>query len=241
MEELKGILDQINGLDAAGILSYALEKFGRQRLALATSFGIEDQVLTHMLLGIDWQARIFTLDTGRQFEQTYETMQKTRDKYGISLEAYAPDAEDISALASEHGPNLFYNSVENRKLCCAVRKVKPLRKALATVDAWICGLRRDQSVTRTAIGPVEWDEQFSIFKINPLFDWTEEQTWDYVRQNDISFNQLYLQHFKSIGCAPCTRAVSEGQDVRAGRWWWEEPEHKECGLHKRPQTSPQPL
>jgi phosphoadenosine phosphosulfate reductase len=223
----------IEKFNAPRIVSWALETFGVKRIALASSFSIEDQALTHMLVGLDQHVRIFTLDTGRLFEQTFDTMQKTRDKYGISYEVCAPEAPELSAMVSEYGPCLFYESVGNRKLCCGVRKVKPLTKVLKTVDAWICGLRRDQSVTRTVVGPVEWDEQFSIYKINPLYDWSDAAVWDYVKKNDVPYNRLYDEGFKSIGCAPCTRAIKEGEDVRAGRWWWEEPEHKECGLHTK--------
>jgi phosphoadenosine phosphosulfate reductase len=237
MEQLKSFQKAVGGKGVAEILSWAQAEFGVKRIALASRFSIEDQALTHMLFGLDQHVRIFTLDTGRLFEQTFDTMQKTRDKYGISYEVCAPEAPELSAMVSEYGPCLFYESVENRKLCCGVRKVKPLTKVLKTVDAWICGLRRDQSVTRTAVEPIEWDEQFSIYKINPLYDWSEAAVWDYVKKNDVPYNRLYDEGFKSIGCTPCTRAIKEGEDVRAGRWWWEDPEHKECGLHRK-RTNP---
>ena len=215
-------------------LRQSLEKFGAARVALASSFGAEDQVLTDMLLRANPAARIFTLDTGRMFQETYDTMQQTVEHYHNSYEVYAPEAADIAALIAKDGPNLFYASVENRKACCAVRKLKPLRKVLATVDAWICGLRRDQSVTRTAVELVSWDAEFGIYKICPLFDWSEAQVWDYIKKNDVPYNALHDRGFPSIGCAPCTRAVHAGEDIRGGRWWWESPEHKECGLHKSP-------
>ena len=215
-------------------LQQSLARFGVTRIALASSFGAEDQVLTDMLLQVDAAARIFTLDTGRMFQETYDTMQKSVERYHHSYEVYAPEAADIAALIAKDGPNLFYASVENRKACCAVRKLKPLRKVLATVDAWICGLRRDQSVTRTAVELVSWDTEFGIYKICPLYDWSEAQVWDYIKKNDVPYNALHDRGFPSIGCAPCTRAVHPGEDIRGGRWWWESPEHKECGLHKSP-------
>jgi phosphoadenosine phosphosulfate reductase len=215
-------------------LQLSLERFGVSRIALASSFGAEDQVLTDMWLCANPAARIFTLDTGRMFQETYDTMQQSVERYQNSYEVYAPEAADIAALIAKDGPNLFYSSVENRKACCAVRKLKPLRKVLATVDAWICGLRRDQSVTRTEVELVSWDAEFSIYKICPLYDWSEAQVWDYIKKNNVPYNALHDRGFRSIGCAPCTRAVSPGEDIRGGRWWWESPEHKECGLHRSP-------
>ncbi len=215
-------------------LQQTLERFGASRIALASSFGAEDQVLTDMLLRANPAARIFTLDTGRIFQETYDTMQRSVERYQNSYEVYAPEAADIAALIAKDGPNLFYSSVENRKACCAARKLKPLRKVLATVDAWICGLRRDQSVTRTEVELVSWDAEFGIYKICPLYDWSEVQVWDYIKKNNVPYNALHDRGFRSIGCAPCTRAVHPGEDIRGGRWWWESPEHKECGLHKSP-------
>ena len=212
-------------------LRRSLEEFGQGRIALASSFGAEDQVLTHMLAQLDPAARIFTLDTGRLFQQTYDTMQESMERYGIRYEVYAPEAGEIAELIAIGGPNLFYASIENRKACCEVRKMRPLRKVLRTVDAWICGLRRDQAVTRQTVELVSWDEAFGIYKICPLFDWTEAQVWQYIREHHVPYNRLHDHGFRSIGCAPCTRATEPGEDVRAGRWWWESPEHKECGLH----------
>jgi phosphoadenosine phosphosulfate reductase len=213
------------------VIEQTLKHFGPERVALASSFGAEDQVLTHMLAGIAPGARIFTLDTGRQFQETYDTMQRSIERYSIRYEVYAPDAGDLAALTAEHGPNLFYRSLGERKACCEVRKLRPLGKALATVSAWICGLRRDQAVTREQLELVSWDGQHSVYKICPLFDWTEGQVWAYIREHEVPYNALHDRGFPSIGCAPCTRAVAPGEDVRAGRWWWEAPEHKECGLH----------
>lgn len=215
----------------------SVKRFGAGRIALASSFGCEDQVLTDMLLHADAAARIFTLDTGRVFQETYDTMQRSIEHYRVTYEICAPEAADIQALVAKDGPNLFYSSVENRKACCDVRKLRPLRKILSTVDAWICGLRRDQSVTRTAVELVSWDAEFGIYKICPLYDWSEAQVWEYIRQNKVPYNALHDRGFPSIGCAPCTRAVLPGEDIRGGRWWWELPEHKECGLHRSPAHS----
>lgn len=232
-ETLKEYQKDCHGKSAADTVAWALDKFGAQKIALASSFSIEDQALTHMVAQISRYPRIFTLDTGRQFQQTYDVMQRTMAKYGLVYEIYAPDAGELERMVSQFGPNLFYESVEKRKMCCEIRKTKPLKRVLGTVDAWICGLRREQSVTRDQIEVIEWDTQHGIFKINPLFDWTEQQVWDFVRANKVPYNSLHDKGFRSIGCSPCTRAVNEGEDVRAGRWWWESPDHKECGLHAR--------
>jgi len=225
---------RLTAANAEDALRQSLKHFGVGRIALASSFGAEDQVLTHMLARIESGARIFTLDTGRQFQETYDTMQRSAERYRIAYEVCFPEAADIAELVAKEGPNLFYSSIENRKACCDVRKMRPLRKKLATVDAWICGLRRDQSVTRTEVDLVSWDAAFGIYKICPLFDWSEQQVWDYIKEHNVPYNPLHDQGFPSIGCAPCTRAVAPGEDIRSGRWWWESPEHKECGLHRSP-------
>jgi phosphoadenosine phosphosulfate reductase len=225
---------QLTAANAEDALRQSLERFGVSRIALASSFGAEDQVLTDMLVRIQPDARIFTLDTGRQFQETYDTMQRSVERYHVSYEVCAPEADEVAALIAKEGPNLFYTSIENRKACCDVRKMKPLRKKLSTVDAWICGLRRDQSVTRTEVELVSWDAAFGIYKICPLFDWSEQQVWDYIKEHNVPYNPLHDEGFPSIGCAPCTRAVPPGEDIRSGRWWWESPEHKECGLHRSP-------
>ena len=229
---------QLPQCSAEEAVRLSVRRFGNSRIVLASSFGAEDQVLTDMLASIEPAARVFTLDTGRLFQETYDTMQASATRYGIHYEAYAPEAKDIDNLISIDGPNLFYKSVDLRKSCCEVRKLRPLRKVLSTVEAWICGLRRDQAVTRGGIELVSWDAEFNIYKICPLFDWTEEQVWDYIKTHNVPYNALHDRGFRSIGCAPCTRAVQPGEDVRAGRWWWELPEHKECGLHKSPLLQP---
>ena len=213
------------------VLRWALETFG-SRVALASSFGAEDVAIIDMLVKIDPTARVFTLDTGRLNQETYDVMDKIREKYHVSIEVMFPKADAVEQMVREKGLNLFYHSIENRKRCCGLRKVEPLNRALATVDAWITGLRRDQVVTRTGVKKVDLDaDHGGIAKINPLADWSWEQTLDYVKKNGIPYNVLHDQGYPSIGCAPCTRAVKPGEDFRAGRWWWERPEQKECGLH----------
>lgn len=234
VEKLEQYRRETADLDAGTLVAWAIETFGRDRVVLATSFSIEDQVLTDLIVKADHAARIFTLDTGRHFQATYDLWQRTEERYKISIEPCFPEKEDIDSLYASGGPNLFYDSVDKRKQCCAARKVKPLAKKLATADAWICGLRAEQSVTRTTLEKVEWDAAFNIYKINPLATWTEAETNQYIETEKVPKSVLYTQGFRSIGCEPCTRAVAEGEDVRAGRWWWENPEHKECGLHRRP-------
>ena len=215
------------------VLRSAIETYG-DRVSLACSFGAEDMVLMDMLCRITDSPRIFFLDTGRLHQETYDLMAVAMQRYGISFEAYFPETDALEALIRAKGPNSFYDSVEDRKECCRIRKVEPLARALTGLDAWITGLRRSQSVTRLDMQTVETDEAHGgILKINPLADWSEEDVWDYIRTNAVPYNALHDKGFPSIGCAPCTRAIEVGEDLRAGRWWWELPEHKECGLHRR--------
>ncbi|MDD2278638.1 MAG: phosphoadenylyl-sulfate reductase [Bacteroidales bacterium] len=213
-------------------ISHCLKVFGN-KIALSTSLGIEDQVLTQMLIAINKEAEIFTLDTGRLFPETYDLIERTCSKYGINIKIFFPNHADVEEMVNKKGINLFYHSVANRKECCDIRKIRPLKRAFAGLDAWICGLRRDQSITRADMQLVEWDEANGLIKINPLIDWSEEDVWEYARENNVPYNILHDKGFPSIGCQPCTRAIEPGEDVRAGRWWWENPETKECGLHKR--------
>lgn len=231
--KIKNIIDMTEGLNAEGMLKVALNVFG-ERIAQASSFGAEDQVITHMLSLVSPQTRVFTLDTGRLAEQTYETIEATRTRYGIEIELLFPDRDSLEEITALHGPNMFRDSVEKRKLCCKVRKVEPLKRKLAQLDAWICGLRSEQSVTRKQLQRIEWDQANGLIKISPLADWTNEQVWQYIHENDIPYNRLHDEGYPSIGCEPCTRAVEPGGDIRSGRWWWEEPQHKECGLHVGP-------
>ena len=217
-------------MSAQEVLHLALERFG-QRAALSSSFGAEDMVLIDMILKIDAKARIFTLDTGRLPQETYNVIDATRQKYGVAIEVLFPQPDALQNMVAERGMNLFYHSVDNRKLCCGVRKMEPLRRALSGLDAWITGLRREQSVTRTAVHKVEWDEGNGLVKVNPLVDWSHDDVWSYIREHNVPYNALHDRGYPSIGCAPCTRAVQPGEHERAGRWWWEHPETKECGLH----------
>lgn len=217
-------------MSAEEVLRCALERFGRGA-ALSSSFGAEDMVLIDMLMEIDPRARIFTLDTGRLPQETYNAIDATRRKYGAAIEVFFPQADAVEAMVADHGMNLFYQSVEHRQLCCGVRKTEPLRRALADLDAWITGLRREQSVTRTAVHKIQWDDANGLVKVNPLADWTREDVWKYIRDHNVPYNALHDRGYPSIGCAPCTRAVQPGEHERAGRWWWEHPETKECGLH----------
>ena len=213
------------------VLAYFLEAY-RGHIALASSLGIEDQVLTAMICHIQPATRIFTLDTGRLFPETYSLIERTNMTYGIKIQLLFPDYKQVEKMVEEHGVNLFYESIEKRRLCCHVRKLEPLKRAFAGLKVWICGLRHEQSVTRTDNRMVEWDENSQLLKLNPLINWTEKQVWEYIHQQGVPYNKLHDQGFPSIGCQPCTRAVKSGEDIRAGRWWWEDPEHKECGLHK---------
>jgi len=202
------------------------------KVAKASSFGAEDAVITDMMIKLNPKARFFTLDTGRLNQETYDVMDRTSKKYNISFEVMFPDTEEVQQMVRTGGINLFYESVENRKLCCEIRKVKPLNKILSTLDGWITGLRHDQNENRQKASMVEIDKMHGgILKINPLIDWTWEQTLNYVRKHELPYNKLLDMGYTSIGCEPCTRAIKPGEDLRAGRWWWENDTHKECGLH----------
>ena len=229
-EWLRELSDEAKRLPAEALLARVAERWGG-RIAFASSFGAEDQVLTDMLARVAPAVRVFTLDTGRLPQETYDLIDATRKRYGVTIEVLFPERADVEELVSRGGMNLFYESIENRKACCHVRKVVPLRRKLATLDAWIAGLRKEQSVTRQEIAAVQWDETNGLVKVNPLADWSAAQVWDYIRSHDVPYNALHDRGYPSIGCAPCTRAVEPGQDLRAGRWWWEQAEQKECGLH----------
>ncbi|HEX2935697.1 MAG TPA: phosphoadenylyl-sulfate reductase [Bacteroidales bacterium] len=205
----------------------------KEKVAFSSSLGLEDQVITHMIATIDKNTRIFTLDTGRVFPETYSLIYRTNDRYDINIQVFFPDYKEVEEMVNKKGINLFYESIENRKECCRIRKIEPLKRAFKGLDAWICGLRREQSVTRNDMQVVEWDANNNLVKINPLINWTEQQVWDYIKENNVPYNVLHDKGFPSIGCQPCTRAIKPGEDIRAGRWWWENPEQKECGLHAR--------
>ena len=201
---------------------------------LASSFGAEDMVLIDLIARHQLPIRIFTLDTGRLPDETHALIDRTRRHYGLPVDIYAPDTRLLQAYVREHGVNAFYDNVELRQRCCAVRKIEPLARALVAKGAWIAGLRRAQSPTRRAIAVEEFDAAHGLPKFNPLVDWSDDDVWDYLRTHDVPYNALHDRGYPSIGCAPCTRAVAPGEDIRAGRWWWEHPGHKECGLHHRP-------
>lgn len=216
----------------AEVLEYFLKEFPG-KAALSSSLSYEDQALIDMMVRIRRDARIFTLDTGRQFPETYELIDRTNMQYGISIEVFFPDFRKVQEMVREHGINLFYDSVELRHKCCEIRKIEPLKRALQGVDVWISGLRRSQSVTRAGMQMVEYDAADDVLKLNPLILWSEEQVKQYVKENGVPYNRLHEKGFPSIGCQPCTRAVAPGDDIRSGRWWWEDPDHRECGLHVR--------
>jgi phosphoadenosine phosphosulfate reductase len=202
------------------------------RVIFTTSFGYEDQVITDMIFRNDIAVEVVTLDTGRLFEETYKVMRSTREKYSKPVRVYFPPRKDVERLMTEKGPFSFYESIENRKECCYIRKVMPLKRALKGKKIWITGLRTSQSETRQALHEFEWDDGNNIIKFNPLLDWSLEQVKEYIKKNNVPYNVLHDKGFVSIGCEPCTRAIKEGEDFRAGRWWWEHNSGKECGLHE---------
>lgn len=231
-EKFLSLQSKVVGKSTLEVLDWFLGEY-KGKIALASSMGTEDQVLTDMIVKIDPAVKIFTLDTGRLFYETYELIEKTNLRYKINVDIYFPDSSQVQQMVNTKGINLFFQSIENRKECCNVRKIEPLKRAFKGLEVWICGLRREQSSTRTQNQLVEWDESNGLIKLNPLIDWTEQQVWDYIKQNNVPYNILHDKGFPSIGCQPCTRAIFPGEDVRAGRWWWENPETKECGLHNR--------
>ncbi len=204
-------------------------------LVFACSFGAEDVVLVDLIGRHASGIQIITLDTGRLPQPTYDVMDACREKYGVDIKVCFPDAAEVEQMVRGQGVNLFYHAVENRKRCCEIRKIHPLRRALAGKRAWITGLRRDQSDSRQEMAAIEDDDFFGLKKFNPLIEWTENEVWDYIRKFDVPYNALHDQHYPSIGCLPCTRAITVGEDLRSGRWWWEHEEGvAECGLHASP-------
>jgi thioredoxin-dependent adenylylsulfate APS reductase len=211
-----------------------MEQFG-DRLAICTAFQASGMVILDMAARISRDVKVFTIDTGRLPEETYRLISDVRERYGIEIEMVLPEANEVAAMVSTHGPNLFYDAVANRRLCCEIRKVRPLNRRLAKLDAWVVGLRRQQSESRESIQKITVDEAHGgILKLAPLADWTREEVWEYIRRHNVPYHELYWQGYSSIGCAPCTRAVQEGEEERAGRWWWEQEAHKECGIHVAP-------
>lgn len=231
-QKIEELRQKAQGLSAEEIIKLSFDEFGT-RMNFSSSLGEEDQVITDMISKMAPQIEIFTLDTGRLFQETYELIAKTQKRYPMTFRIYYPDTKAVEEMVKTKGINLFYESVENRKFCCGIRKVEPLKRALANIDAWVCGLRREQSVTRSSLDVFDWDEVNQKIKINPLVDWTLDQVHQYIKENKVDVNPLHAQRFVSIGCSCCTRAIKPGEDIRAGRWWWENPESKECGLHGR--------
>ena len=216
------------------LLKQAQDQFAPD-LVFACSFGAEDVVLIDLITKHAPSIQIITLDTGRLPQATYDVMDACRVKYGINIQVYFPAADEVEQMVAERGLNLFYHSVENRKRCCGVRKIHPLRRALDGKRAWVTGVRRQQADSRQDMAAVEDDDFFGLKKFNPLIEWTEDDIWAYIRKFDVPYNALHDQHYPSIGCQPCTRAIAVGEDPRAGRWWWEHEDGiAECGLHASP-------
>lgn len=239
MSQLQTILNKLDSLRTAldgksveeGLRLLATEYEGT--IAFSSSLGFEDQLITHYIYNNSLPVRIFTLDTGRLFNESYTLLHKTNQRYGKQIEVYFPKHEAVEQLLNHKGPISFYNSIEDRKECCYIRKVEPLNRALQGVKIWVTGIRADQSGARQDLQLLEWDEQHQLIKYNPLLSWTIAEVREAIREHNIPYNPLHDKGFVSIGCAPCTRAIQEGEDIRAGRWWWEDNSKKECGLHAR--------
>jgi phosphoadenosine phosphosulfate reductase len=229
-EQLTAIAEKIKDLDPVEALRYFAEAY-KGKIVFSTSFGWEDQVITHMIFANDIPIDVFTLETGRLFPETYYVWNRTLEIYKKPILAYHPQAELLQDMVNAKGPNSFYESVENRKQCCYIRKLEPLKRALEGNQLWVTGIRAEQSLNRHDMSNLEWDEQNQMVKFHPIFYWSLDEVKEYIKKNNIVYNTLHDKGFPSIGCAPCTRAVREGEDFRAGRWWWEDQSKKECGLH----------
>jgi len=230
MTNLNELLDEFSALSLPDSIREINKQFGSEAV-FTTSFGLEDQAITHAIFTGDYSIRVVTLDTGRLFRETYELHRRTIDRYKKPIETFFPNASDLEPFLLKNGPDSFYSSMNQRKECCHIRKVIPLDRALKESKIWITGIRKEQSGNRNDMPMVEWDSTKNRFKIHPILNWTWEETWNYIRENNIPYNTLHDKGYPSIGCAPCTRAVETGEDFRAGRWWWENEETKECGLH----------
>ena len=229
--EMADLNARLEGSSPSQTLRWADERFGRAA-AQMSSFGLEDVALFDMYWRVNPKARVMTLDTWRLPTETYTVMDQVKLRYKTEIEVFQPDPDAVARMVAAKGFNLFYRGRDNRIECCHIRKVEPLERALAPLDAWITGLRRDQGMERGKIAIVEWDEPHQNYKINPLANWSSEQVREYVKEHNVPYNELHDKGYPSIGCAPCTRAVMPGEDPRAGRWWWEDdPNAKECGLH----------
>ena len=230
-------MDRISSLSSLAETNNPLEilksivQIKGEKIVFSSSLSAEDQVITDMIFHNNLDIEIFTLDTGRMFPETYQTLQKTLEKYQKEIKVYFPDADEVEVLMTKKGAYSFYDSLENRKECCEIRKVKPLKRALKGKTIWITGIRAEHSQNRTQMTKSEWDEANNIIKIHPLLNWSGDQVRAYIKEKNIPYNILHDRGFISIGCQPCTRAVLDGEDFRAGRWWWEDASKKECGLH----------
>jgi phosphoadenosine phosphosulfate reductase len=229
-EQVSELLNELKGKEIAEQLQLLVNRFPNE-VTFSTSFGLEDQAVSFFIASHNIPVKVFTLDTGRVFTETYSTWSRTVEKYNLTISAYYPDALPLQDFISAKGPNSFYESVDNRKQCCYIRKVEPLQRALKGNKIWITGIRAEQSNNRHDMPILEWDEVNQIIKFHPLLHWTWGQVKQFVSKNDIPYNPLHDKGFVSIGCAPCTRAIQPGEDFRAGRWWWEDNSKKECGLH----------
>ena len=230
------IAEQVNVLPIEEMINELAKEFPG-KVTFSTSFSFEDQLITHKILTNNFPVSIFTLDTGRLFEETYSVWSATNERYHTKIKGYYPDHTLLEVFVAEHGPNSFYESVDQRKACCYVRKVEPLKRALKNQSVWITGLRAEHSANRHDMPQVEWDESNQVIKYHPILHWTTKEVKDYINENNIPYNILHDRGFVSIGCAPCTRAIKPGEDFRAGRWWWEDNTKKECGLHVHQQAS----
>lgn len=238
--QLAALAERVAHLAPAQALALLAAEYPGQ-VAMSTSFGLEDQLLTYWVAEGGLPIRVFTLDTGRLFEATYKTWSATLDHYGIAIEAYHPQPTAVEALLAAKGPHSFYASIENRKECCYIRKVEPLARALAGTAVWVTGIRAEQSPNRADMALVEWDPAHGLIKYNPLLHYSEAEVWAQVRAHTIPYNVLHDRGYPSIGCEPCTRAVAPGADPRSGRWWWEANTNRECGLHSStPATETEP-
>jgi len=237
-QKIEQLLHQSDRLSIAAFLKSLTEQFPGQ-VTFSTSFSFEDQVITHEILSNQLPVKIFTLDTGRMFAETYAVWSSTNKKYQTFIKAYYPSGHNLENFVAVNGPDSFYESVENRKTCCGIRKVEPLKRALSGNAIWITGLRAEHSPDRKDLPILEWDESNQIIKYHPLLHWATEEVNSYIQNNHVPYNPLHDRGFVSIGCAPCTRAIQTGEDFRAGRWWWEDADKKECGLHVHTQTETQ--
>jgi len=232
--DIATLADRFQDGSAEDVIRWALETYG-SRVALSTSFQAEGMVILDMAYKVSPDVRVLTVDTGRLPQETHDLMDRVRERYDIPIEVYYPDPNELAEMVAKHGSNAFYQSVSLRLLCCNIRKVNPIDGALGSLDAWISGLRRSQGETRARTKTIELDAAHrGIAKVNPLADWTYEEVWEYTRKHDLPYNDLYDKGYTSIGCAPCTRPVEPGEDMRAGRWWWEDGMPKECGIHLGP-------